>query len=119
MFFTCTRHARGLLLLRKAPPPYRNLHRTLSAGYRARSKEEGLGRTSADSWERWEFGNESFIDEALKEPLQSDEVSLGEAPTKDGKTCYLEAIAALRPFISDERRAKMDEVLVQRTGSVR
>jgi hypothetical protein len=98
--------------------------------------------SSEDSWERWEFGNESFIDRALAEPDTSSElldddddddldgggVGGGNPASRDdgcvpvnsaGAAAYLEAIKVLRPFLSDERRAKMDEVLALRSGNVR
>ena len=40
-------------------------------------------------------------------------------PRGSGVPHYLEAIRTLRPFISTERQAKIDEVLAWRSGSVR
>jgi len=88
--------------------------------------EHGQGRTSPDNWERWEFGNETFIDQALKEPLNDARPGSSHAraadltvPTLEGVPSYLAAIKALRPFISQDRRAKMDKVLSDRSGRVR
>ena len=88
--------------------------------------------TSDDAWEKWEFGNESFIDKAMLEASPEDVLEEGETeatiavgassecttrypsphpgnvPLKDGEPRYSDAILALRPFISDERREKME-----------
>ncbi len=68
---------------------------------------------SQDSWEKWEFGDERFIDE------KSTKVPEGTPVTKGGAVAYDEALAALAPFVSDERRAKMAEVVAQRSANVR
>ena len=58
--------------------------------YRSQKKRDaektGIA-TSEDGWEKWEFGNETFIDRALKEPMQSLPKA-GCVPLKNGiKRC--------------------------------
>lgn len=66
-------------------------------------------RGFSDQWENWEFGDEGFIDSDKK-------IDLDNTPLLEGKPAYVAAMAALESFVSPERRAKISEVLAQRSG---
>jgi hypothetical protein len=80
----------------------------------------GAISTSEDSWEKWEFGNEKFIDKAEAEVPRTSFPSAhpSNVPWKDGEQNFSLALDQLRPFISDERWAKMQVCASLNTGAI-
>jgi len=116
-------HARGLALVRLRSVAGRSGCRCLAAHRRGhRADPQALVPSSPDAWERWEFGDEGFIDKALAEVKTPprDPAPRNLTPLDStGVVSFVEAIKVLRPYLSDERRAKIDEVLAWRCGNVR
>lgn len=98
------------------------IHRSTHIEARRRSRPEipQPSQGSEDCWEKWEFGDESFIDAELARSAEGRTRPLkGNEPLKGNVTCYPEAIELLRPFALPDRVARMEEVLALRTGRAR
>jgi hypothetical protein len=76
-----------------------------------------VSSSSEDSWERWEYGDEAFIDASMTTTRRNDHRHL--RPMKNGKLEYMMAAQALWPFLSSERVEKMKRVVELRSGQAR
>ena len=87
---------------------------------------------SSGAWEKWEFGDETFIDTAMeriedhadgddasKKAFLDNDYHHGNQPLRDGVPDYPAAISCLRPFLSEDRMNKMEAVLNARSGRCR